>query len=148
MWGPAIVMIHVVRPFVCVSHANISEIKWVRSMVTIQCKQKLWLSDSEPVIRFAIGSMVLSIWVFWVWHFAHLDRNGALCLVNGSVETVTSLYTRPALPVSLCILCASSYAQLHWKKRTREQVRHRPKSSRASYCSVPSGLIPCFHSFV
>jgi len=65
--------------------------------------------------------------------------------VNGSVGTVTSLDTQSVLPpVSSCTSCASSYAQLQWKKRkTQEQVRHRPKSSRASYRCVPSGTIHC-----
>jgi len=58
-------------------------------------------------------STVSPVWVFPGWLFAHSVRNGALCLVNGSVGTVTSLYTRPALPVSSCTSCASSYAQLH-----------------------------------
>jgi len=57
----------------------------------------------------------------------------AVGLVNRSVGTVTSLDTRIALPFSSCTLCASLYAQLQCKKRrTQEQVRHRPESSWAS----------------
>jgi len=34
MWGPAIVMVRVFRPSVCLSHANISETKRDRRVVT------------------------------------------------------------------------------------------------------------------
>jgi len=37
------------------------------------------------------------------------------------------------------------YAWLNRKKRrTQEQVRHKPKSSQDSYRFVPSGTIPCY----
>jgi len=48
----------------------------------------------------------------------------AVGLVNGSVGTVTSLDTWPALPVSSCTSCASSYAQLHWKKEEHNHTGH------------------------
>jgi len=81
-------------------------------MVTRKVEWESGLPDSESAIRFMIGSTVAPFWVFPDWQFAHSDRSGAVGLVNGSVGTVTSLDTRPALPVSSCTLCASSYAQL------------------------------------
>jgi len=62
--------------------------------------------------------------------------------------TFTSLDTWPALPapvsfvfiVCVCtVVCTASS-----KKRTQEEVRHKPKSSQASYCSAPFGPILCF----
>jgi len=50
MWGPAIVMVHVVH----LSHANISETKRDRPMATMKCELKLELLDSESVISIAI----------------------------------------------------------------------------------------------
>jgi len=63
MWGPALVMVCVVRLSVCLSHANISETKRDRLMVTMKREKELGLLDSEPVIRFAIRSTVSPFWV-------------------------------------------------------------------------------------
>jgi len=89
-------------------------------------KQKIYLNDcvllpcqlDSGICHGRPGALYVGgVW----WHFAYSDRNGAVVvsveaklsrngadgLVNGSVGTVTSLDTRPALPVSSC---ASSYA--------------------------------------
>jgi len=36
MWGPAIVMVRIFRPSVCLSHANVSKTKRDRLMVTMK----------------------------------------------------------------------------------------------------------------
>jgi len=105
----------------------------VRNPNTSQREPSL-LPNSESAIRFTIGSTVLPFWVFPGWHFAHSERNGAVGLVNGSVGTVTSLDTRPALMVLLCTSCTSSYAQLYRKKR-RLQPHWAPWQD--SYRHVP-----------
>jgi len=76
--------------FVCLSHANVSKTKRDRHMVTQKLEWETGLPVSESAIRFVIGSTVLP---FPCWHFAHLDRNGPVGLVNvlnGSVGIVTS----------------------------------------------------------
>jgi len=132
----AIVKFNVVCLSVCLSQANFSETKRDRRMVTRKLKLETGLPDSASAIRFTIATTVPPSWVFLGWQFAHSDRNGTVGSVNGSVGTVTSPDTRPALPVPSC---ASSNAQLHRKKsRTQKLVRHRRKSSRTSCREVCS----------
>jgi len=109
---------HVVRPSVCpsvyLSHANISETKQDRGIVARKLEQKSGLPNSESFT--AIESTFPPFWVFPGWYFARSDRNGAVSQLgpmNGSVGTAASLNIRPALSVSLCTSCASSYVQLH-----------------------------------
>jgi len=64
MWGPAVVMVHAVCPSVCLSHANISEAKQDRHVLTKKLEYESRLPDSESAIGFAIGSTVPPFWVF------------------------------------------------------------------------------------
>jgi len=85
IWGPAIVMVRVVRLsvvlYVCHTRMcpKLSEID-------------IWLlGNSNRKLGFPIQNP--TFWVFPGWHFAHSDRNRSVGLVNvvtGSVETVTS----------------------------------------------------------
>jgi len=49
MWGPAIVMVHVVRPSVCLSHVNISETKRDGRVVTVKHEWELGLTVCHPI---------------------------------------------------------------------------------------------------
>jgi len=73
-------MVRVVRQSVCLSHANISETKRDRPMVTM--KRELRLPDSESATIFSIGSTVSPFWVFPGSFFTRSDRNGPVGLVN------------------------------------------------------------------
>jgi len=141
MWGPAIVMVRAcmtVCMSVCLSDCHtriapkLSEIDvWLLGISNRNqgCHQ---IRDRK------YGSAILGVSGLALRQFR---QKWAVGPVNGSVRTVTSLDTRPALPVSSCTSCASSYAQLHWKKR-RTQPHWAPW--RASYRHVPWRAIPCF----
>jgi len=59
MWGPAIVMVRVVCPSVCLSVTRkYLRKKRDRRVVTKELEKGSGLPDSESAIRFAIGSMV------------------------------------------------------------------------------------------
>jgi len=59
--GPAAVMVRVVRPSLCLSHANISESKRNKRMhATRKLEQESGLPDPESAIRFAIRSTIPS----------------------------------------------------------------------------------------
>jgi len=130
MWGPAIVMVCVVRPSVCLSHANISETKRDRHVVTRKLEYETELPDSES----AIGSTVPPFWVFLRRHFDHADRNGPVGLVNGSVGTVTSRHHTghrggPAAIVTshngrylVQILCYHVFGKITLKKHARNAI--------------------------
>jgi len=92
-------------PSVCLSHANISETKRDRRMVTRKLKQESWLSDSESAVGFAIEVRFHHFGCFRV-DFAHSYRNGRVGLVNvvnGSVGTVTSRHR-----TGQCVILAGS----------------------------------------
>jgi len=79
-------------------------------------------SHSQSEVRFRyLGVSQLALRPF--------RQKWAVGLVSGSVGTVTSLDTRPALPVSSC---TSSYAQLHWGR-----TQPRLALWRAIYRHVP-----------
>jgi len=58
-------------PSVCLSHANISETKQDRHVVTRKLQWEIRLPNSESAIRFTIESMVLPFWVSLGLHFSH-----------------------------------------------------------------------------
>jgi len=81
MWGPAVVIVHVVHLSVC--HTRMSP----KLSETNLCL----LGNSNRKPGFPIQNS--PFWVFPGWRFAHSDRNGPVELVNvvnGSVGPVTS----------------------------------------------------------
>jgi len=119
-WKNAIVMVRVVRPSVTCESPKLRETD----------TRLLENSNKNPglLIQKLLSDTQSEIWFrhFGCFHFTHSRHSTgtAVGLMNGSVRTVTSLDTRLALLVSSCI---SSYAQLHWRKRSailRPSVHH------------------------
>jgi len=64
IWGPAIVMVRVVRPSVCLSHSNISETSEIDVWLLGNSNRTPGgLPDSESAIKVAVESMVPQFWV-------------------------------------------------------------------------------------